>query len=102
PSVEHAVFFEAARQLGGRRAAKRRRERKTEDQRARGLAELTAREDAHVLPVSRAARSTARMMRPWVPQRQRLAARPSRTSCSLGCGMRSSSSFALMIMALMQ
>src|SRR5262249_33487292 len=56
----------------------------------------------HVLPFAWAARSTARMMRLWVPQRQRFPASAARTSGSLGRGLRSSSSFADMIMPLMQ
>ncbi len=55
-----------------------------------------------VLPFAWAARMTARTMRLWVPQRQRLAASAERTSCSLGLGLRSSNSLADMIMPLIQ
>ena len=52
--------------------------------------------------ISRAARITAPTIRLWVPQRQRLPASASFTSASVAFGLRSSSSFADMIMPLMQ
>src|SRR5262249_56126189 len=81
-------------------------EREGDDDRAEAGGELAPIESGsvhgQVLPLACAARNTARMMRLWVPQRQRLPASASRTSPSLGRGLRSSSSFADMIMPLMQ
>ena len=57
---------------------------------------------AHGFATALAARRTARTMRLWVPQRQRLRARPARTSFSVGRGLPSRSAFAVMIMPLMQ
>jgi len=95
-----------SRQFWRLSAGRVRGERKGEDKRASRLAELPPGEIhsglGHVFPIFCAARSTARMMRPWVPQRHRFCASPSRTSAAVGCGLRSSRSFALMIMPLMQ
>src|SRR5262249_3849647 len=55
-----------------------------------------------VLPLTWAARSPARTMLLWVPQRHRFPASAERTSASVGFGVRSSSSLAVMIMPLMQ
>ena len=52
--------------------------------------------------IARAARRTARRMRACVPQRQRWMASASPISSSVGCGFRSSSAFAPMIMPGMQ
>ena len=68
--------------------------------------ELAARQPRSVhgqmLPFCCAARSTARMIRLWVPHRQRLSASAARTSASWGCGLRLSRSAAAMIMPLAQ
>src|SRR5262249_59871329 len=55
-----------------------------------------------ILPVAWLALSTARMMRPWVPQRHRLSASPSRTCASVGGGVLWSSGVAELIMPWMQ
>ena len=81
-------------------------EREGDDDRAEPGGEFTSIDGGsvhgQVLPFAWAARSTARMIRLWVPQRQRLPSSAARTSCSLGRGLRSSSSFADMIMPLVQ
>jgi len=106
PGIEHALVVQATRQFRRLRAGRARRQGEGEDQRPRGLAELSPGEVhrglAHVFRVFCAARNTARMMRPWVPHRHRFCANASRTSTVVGCGWRSSSSFAVMIMPLMQ
>ena len=53
-------------------------------------------------PMAVAARRTARRMRIWVPQRQRLGAMCARSSASVGRMLRSSSACARMIMPAMQ
>src|SRR6185503_6697384 len=77
-----------------------------EDDATQGGGELAARQARSVhdeiLAFSRAARRTARMIRLWVPQRQRLPASAARTSASCGCGLRLSRSAAAMIMPLAQ
>ena len=107
PAVELAVVLQAARQPGRLlRESELRIEREGDHDRAEPGGELTSIDGGsvhgQVLPLAWAARSTARMMRLWVPQRQRLPSSAARTSCSLGRGLRSSSSFADMIMPLMQ
>ena len=81
-------------------------ERERHHERTKPAGETASRESGsvhrQVLPLAWAARSTARMIRLWVPQRQRLPASAARTSGSLGRGLRSSSSFADMIMPLVQ
>ena len=105
PSVEPAIVLQTSGQslLPARKLGL---EREADDDRTESGGELAATENgsvhAYVLPLACAARSTARMMRAWVPQRQRLSASAARTSASLGRGLRSSSSFADMIMPLMQ
>ena len=106
PGVEHAVVLQAAGQPGcsapARASDRARRRRRC----AEAGGEVAARENGsvhrQVLPFAWAARSTARMIRLCVPQRQRLPASAARTSASLGRGLRSSSSFADMIMPLVQ
>ncbi len=107
PGIEHPVGLQAAgerRRLLGENAMRIERER--DDDGAEACGELAAIESGtvhgQVLPLACAARKTARTMRLCVPQRQRLPASPARTSCSVGFGLRSSNSFADMIMPLMQ
>src|SRR5262249_42387793 len=107
PAVEPPVVLQAAREPGGLLAQCRLRvERERNDQGAEACGEFASVEcgsvHGQVLPLVSAARSTARMMRLWVPQRQRLPASAVRTSPSLGCGLRSSSSFAAMVMPFVQ
>src|SRR5262249_51415507 len=105
PSIEPAVVLQASGQsfLSSR---KLRMERERNDNGAESGDKFPTIESGtvhvRVLPLACAARSTARTMRLWVPQRQRLPASAVRTSRSLGRGLRSSSSFADMIMPLMQ
>src|SRR5262249_39316854 len=106
PGIEHAISLQAAGQPCCllRQAGLSQRERN--HNRAEAGAELPPCEHWSVhgqpLPLSWAARNTARMMRPWVPQRQRLPASAARTSSSLGGVVRSRSGLADMIMPLMQ
>src|SRR5262249_12886648 len=115
PGIELAVGREAARQprrlLRLLRKEPLRIERERDEQRAQSGIDCAPRNlravaegsvHGQVLPPASAARSTARTMRLWVPQRQRLPASAERTSASLGFGVRSSSSLAVMIMPLMQ
>src|SRR5262245_52928222 len=105
PSIQSAVLLQACGQpfLSSR---KLRIERERNDDGPEASGELTPIESGgghvRVLPLACAARSTARTMRLWVPQRQRLPASAARTSRSFGRGLRSSNSFADMIMPLMQ
>ena len=107
PAIELAIGLQAAGQprrlLSG---GVSRIERESDHDRAEPGGELAAIESGsdhgQVLPLAWAARNTALMMRLWVPQRQRLPSSAVRTSCSLGRGLRSRSSFADMIMPLMQ
>src|SRR5262249_9667362 len=105
PGIEHAVGLEAAWQPGPLLAeCKAWCEAERQDDAAEAGCEITPRERVHdhVLPLAWTARRTARTMRLWVPQRQRLLASAARTSCSLGRGVRLSSSAAVMIMPLAQ
>ena len=108
PGVEQAVVVEAAGQPRGGALGQQfgRIERKGEHEAAHSLGEAAAREGrsvhGQVLPICLPARTTAATMRLCVPQRQRWPASASRTSASVGCGLWSSSSFAFMIMPLMQ
>src|SRR5262249_20515512 len=109
PGIEHAVAVEAARQRGRLLGeGKLRSEREGDHDAAKTCTKtgckIPSRDvRAHqILPFAWLVLSTARMMRPWVPQRHRLPASPSRTCASVGCGFWSSSAFADMIMPLMQ
>src|SRR6185503_166652 len=101
PAVQHAGRVEAAGKSGTRRLLGedgRRAPAESDGDAAGGLEKVAAFD--HAAPF--AARSTARMIRLWVPQRQRLAASAARTSASCGCGLRLSRSAAAMIMPLAQ
>src|SRR5262245_46489009 len=105
PSIEPAVVLQASGEsLLSARKLRMERERNDDGTESGGKFPTIESGAVHVrvLPRACAARSTARTMRLWVPQRQRLPASAARTSCSLGRGLRSSSSFADMIMPLMQ
>ena len=103
PGIQLAIAIEATGEpllfLCGDRI-----EREREHDSAETLGEIAAidGDGHHVLPISLAARSTARTIRLCVPQRQRFAASAWRTSFSVGFGLRSSSALALMIMPLTQ
>ena len=105
PAVEPAIVLQAPGQpflTQGKIGI----ERESHHERTKPGGETASRESGsvhpQVLPLAWAARSTARMIRLWVPQRQRLPASAARTSGSFGRGLRSSSSFADMIMPLVQ
>src|SRR6185503_17798425 len=105
PGIEPAVGLQAARQSWWPGLRLRQdldwRKRKGQHDAAHAFGKAAARQGRsvhdQVLPSSLAARSTAPMMRLWVPQRQRLPASAVRTSASLAPGLRSSSSLADMI-----
>src|SRR5262249_47637091 len=107
PRIEHPVGLQASRQP---RRLLTEREPRAEVERQHDAAEpggeMAPREmgsvHGQVLPFAWAARRTARTMRLWVPQRQRMLASAPRTSCSLGCGLRLSRSAAVMIMPFAQ
>src|SRR6202043_3186050 len=111
PGIEHAVAVEASRQVRRLRPVRRllgkgeagRQAEREHDAAERGR-EFTPIEvgsvHGQVFPFACGARKTARMMRLWVPQRQRFGDKVARTSASVGCGMRSSNSLAVMIMPL--
>ncbi len=100
------LVLQAAREP--RRLLRQSQRRQAEGQRdtAKPGGEVAARQMGsihdQILPFAWAARRTARTMRLWLPQRQRLAASPSRTCASVGRGLRSSNAFAAMIMPLVQ
>jgi hypothetical protein len=114
PGIEHRLVVQAARELAGLRARQTRQERKADDECA------AARDEAapvhgcghrapthgcgHSAPThgSRAARSTARRIRMWVPQRQRFPLICLRISALVGGGVRSSSACAWRIIPGMQ
>ena len=109
PGIEPAVALQAAGQAaaaGRLRSKVGGREREGEHDAASPLVKLRReRVGAFMVrssPCRWAARSTAPMMRLWVPQRQRLPASACRTSASFARGLRSSNSLADMIMPLMQ
>src|SRR5581483_10013005 len=82
PRVEHPIAVEAARQPKSvLRQREPRRETERENEAAGGGSEIAPGQSVHhVLPFASAARSTARMMRLCVPQRQRLPSRAARTT----------------------
>ena len=100
------VVVEAARKPRRLLRHGQRREAEGEHDAAKPGGEIAARQMGsihdQILPLAWAARRTARTMRLWLPQRQRLPASPSRTCASVGRGLRSSSAFAAMIMPLVQ
>ena len=69
---------------------------------AKGAAEFPARESGAHVAISLEARSIARTIRLWLPQRQRLPASASRICASVGFGFLSSNALADMIIPLMQ
>ena len=109
PSVEIAIGLQAPRKLRSHRrrtlreGAGERSERETHRERRSPPEEPAPRDrsGAHG-DISFAARWMARMIRPWVPQRQRFPASARRMSASLGCGFSSSRPFAVMSMPAMQ
>jgi len=116
PRIEFGRFLQAARQRRG--AAGRRgtalfvgagsaAKAEGHDESAAGAKQVAAgqaRPGAHrsACPMEAAARRTARRMRTWVPQRQRLGAMCARISASLGAGLASSSACARTTMPAMQ
>src|SRR6185436_9907464 len=107
PGIQRAVGLQAAREP--RRVLPEPdfwHEAEREDDATDGGDEVAARQARSVhgqtFPFCCAARRTARMIRLWVPQRQRLLTSAARTSASRGCGLRLSRSAAAMIMPLMQ
>jgi len=118
PRIEFGRFLQAARQrrgaagrwgtallVGAGGAAAGQGERHDEGAAgAKQVAAGQARPGAHrsACPMEAAARRTARRMRTWVPQRQRLGAMCARISASLGAGFASSSACARITMPAMQ
>src|SRR5262249_41321332 len=87
PRIEHAVAVEASRQDGRLLpGGKFWSERDGDNDAPEAGGKIPPRDVRvhHILPIAWLALSTARMMRPWVPQRHRLPASASRTCTSVG------------------
>ncbi len=107
PGAEPAIALQAAGQTRRLLAARDvRAEGECDEDAAEAGGEFATVESGRIhdrlLPFAAAARSTARTIRLWVPQRQRLPASADRTCASVGRGLRSSSSLAAMIMPAVQ
>ncbi len=104
PTIERAVVIEAAGQFFRRLLGKGERpgEAEADNYGAGAESELAAGETGAHSDASLAARRIARMIRPCVPQRQRLPASAARIAASSGSGFWSSNALAPMIMPAMQ